>query len=431
VPLNTSHRTSSVAETWKFRLAAWGMQLSERFGLRPTRLEVDDMVQSAQRQCRLENFGDLEWRRPLELLVADLKGSGTQTPVGRFVARRMLMQALTNRLLVTEALRRRPEAAATRLDRPTFVMGLPRTGTTFLHRLLAADPATRAPRFWELRRPAPPASGPDRRPREAMVQLRRLRAAAPGLARIHPTEYEAPEECTLLLLNSLHCKSFVALGPIPEYRRWLEAQDLRPTYAFHRAQLALIFADGPARRPVLKAPTHLYGLEALTTVYPDACCVFMHRDPRESVASYASLLSTYRKLQHDVDHPHALGDEALSMLGEMVHRAMEFRAGADGARCCDVSYQELMRDPWAVVLRVYEHFGWTVSPEAETAIRSAISGDRHRQGAGHKYQGTQFGLTNEKIRNTFADYMDRFLGETVIEPTRSAPPIRTVEGSVG
>ncbi|WP_291084619.1 sulfotransferase family protein, partial [Dietzia sp. UBA5065] len=256
---------------------------------------VDDLHASASRAVGLEDFADGEdrHREALGVLLDSLHTDAGLTPAGSKYWRSVLKGALVARLVAQAGFAADPAQAGVEIERPVVVTGLPRTGTTALHRLLGADPANQGLELWLTEVPGP------RPPRERWEDdptyrgLRDLYAGFmsenPDYGGVHYISADDLEECWQLLRQSLTSVSYECLARLDGYSAWLQGVDWVPAYRRHRRNLQLIGAHDPGRRWVLKNPSHLFALDALLEVYPDAVVVQTHRDPRRSMASMFSL----------------------------------------------------------------------------------------------------------------------------------------------
>jgi hypothetical protein len=296
------------------------------------------------------------------------------------------------------------------------VTGLPRTGTTLLHGLLAQDPASRAPLTWEMMYPSPPprararGAGSDRRARLAERQIRWFHRLSPEFRTIHPTGAVLPEECLVIASHAFVSFQFQTMYDVPSYESWLEQQDLRASYRWHRRFLQHLQWRSPAERWVLKAPAHLFGFAALFDAYPDAGIVLTHRAPLEVVASLASLTAVLRGTFSDDVDPVAVGAEMTGRWSEALFGALRARdAGRVPAeRVVDVLYPELMRDPIGVVDRIYRSFSLELTTEAEARMRAFLAANPKDKSGRHRYTLEEFGLDARRETERFADYTRRF-----------------------
>jgi len=385
-----------------------------RTGVSLVRLDADHLLAAACRRTGLDDYGDAAFREPFERVVRSLDGEARLNLVGRIAARQDLLRLLSNRLRMIDDAKRHPEILAGEIRRPIFVTGLPRTGTTLLHGLLAQDPASRAPLTWEMMYPSPPPRrGSGRRDRRVVLAERQIRwfhRLSPEFRTIHPTGAELPEECLVIASHAFASFQFQTMYDVPSYESWLEQQDLRPSYHWHRRFLQHLQWRSPAERWVLKAPAHLFGFEALFDAYPDAGIVLTHRAPLEVVGSLASLTVSLRGTFSDAVDPVAVGAE----MTQRWHGALAFALQARDAgrvpaeRVVDVLYAELLRDPIGVVDRIYRSFGLDLTPEIEARMRAFLAANPKDKSGRHRYTLAEFGLDAPTESARYGDYARRF-----------------------
>lgn len=378
------------------------------------RLDADRMLATAMRRTGLRDFGDPAFREPLERLLRSIESEARLSLVGRIAAREDLTGMLMNRLLLERDRAEHPEIAQETIRRPLVITGLPRSGSTFLHGLLAQDPASRVPLHWELRFPSPPPRremrDTDPRIARAARQIRVFFFLAPEFRKIHPVGAELPEECVVVLSHAFLSFEFSSTWFVPSYQSWLEKQDLEPAYRYHRRFLQHLQWGHRGERWLLKAPPHLPGLRALFAVYPDADVIMTHRDPLEVVASVASLHAVLRRTFSRAVDPVAVGPEVSAMLAGDIRRGYAARdeGCAPSERFLDVWYSQLMDDPLAVVRRVYRHFDLPLSAEAEERMRAYLSATPKDRHGTHVYSLEQFGLDPGTERARYREYWDRW-----------------------
>jgi hypothetical protein len=378
------------------------------------RLDVDVLLAEARRATRLDDFGPPDIDEPFRRVIASYEHEAGLTLIGRIAARQDTLRLLENRLRMEADRKRHPDIAAVEIRRPLFVTGLPRTGTTLLHGLLAQDPANRVPYTWESMYPSPPPERARHRtdPRIgwAEKQLRWFHRLNPDFRKIHPLAARLPDECLIITSHSFLSFQFQTSHRVPSYQRWLEGLDLVDSYAAHRRFLQHLSWRCAAARWVLKAPAHLYGFRALFQTYPDAGVILTHRDPLEVVASTASLHTTLRSTFSDSIDPADTGAECTRRWADGLTRALRERdAGcAPADRFLDVRYTELVRDPIATVRRVYDHFGYAWTDVFEARMRRFLAQnpkDKHGQ---HRYSLAAFGLDPDEERARYRAYRERF-----------------------
>ncbi len=388
--------------------------LLARGGLALPGLDEEALLARARRTTGLDDFGDPWFRTPLRHLLASLEGEAALTTLGRITARTDLLRLLENRLRIVDAHRRHPEIAAAPITRPLFVVGLPRTGTSILHELLAQDPANRVPMTWEVMHPWPPPERAtyDRDARIAAVDkhLAGVDRLIPGFKSMHPMGAMLPQECVALMQLDFASMIWSTTHRVPTYQAWLDQADMRPLYASHRRQLQYFQWRCPADQWVLKSPGHLWMLDALLAVYPDACIVQTHRDPLSVVASLTSLVSLLRRLASDDIVPEEIGAEWTTLLAAGLERNMASRdrLGLGPDQLFDMQFRELLADEIAMVRRIYAHFGRELSAEAESRMRRFLAENPRDKHGRHRYTLADAGLDVATERRRYARYQERF-----------------------
>ena len=392
---------------------ALGSMLS-RTGLRLVSLDEHDLLDTARRSTGLADFGSDDFLEPLRRLLSCLETEADLTVLGRVAARRDLVGLLINRLRLQEDRTRHPEIAAERIVAPIFIVGLPRTGSTALHHLLAQDPETRAPQAWEVMYPSPPpvlaTYETDPRIERAAKQLRWLDWLAPDFKAIHPVGAQLPLECIAIMSGSFLAARFQTTYNVPSYEEWLNGQDMAPAYAFHRQFLQHLQWQAPGARWVLKAPSHVFSFDTLLTTYPDARIVQTHRDPVTAVASVASLSSVLHRAFSRRREPTRFGHEVANRWTEGLERSLELRRNGQisSERLVDVHHHELVADPMAVVRRIYSQLQLPLTPAALERMEAFLvenPRDRHGQ---HEYTLDTFGLDAQDLARRFKAYSEHF-----------------------
>lgn len=382
--------------------------------LRWPRLDEAALLARARRATGLDDVGDAWFRTPLRALLASLEGEAALTPFGRLIARADLVRLLTNRLRMTDVLARHPDITRAPVARPLFVVGLPRTGTSILHELLAQDPANRVPMSWEVMHPYPPPEratyASDARIAAVEKHLAGVDRVLPGFKAMHPMGAELPQECVALTAHDFASMLFSTTHRVPTYQAWLDAADLRPVYASHRRQLQYLQWRCPAEHWVLKSPGHLWALDALLREYPDAQIVQTHRDPLKVVASLSSLVATLRGMASDAIDRAAIGAEWTARLADGLARATAVRDRWPAAAPApfDVQFADLLRDEIGMVRRIYAHVGRRLSPEAEQRMRAFLAANPRDKHGAHRYTLADAGLDPAVERARYAAYQQRF-----------------------
>ena len=403
--------------------------LGEFLGLLDRPLDADPLIQTARRQTGLSDFGDTAFIGPLTRLLEACSAESSLTIVGRSATKWDIVRFLSNLLIVQDAVVRCPEMIAAPIRQPIFITGLPRSGTTFLHRLMLSDPTNRAPTVWETIAPSPIAGTRERRIARVARQLKAFEWLAPEFRALHPLEATSPQECSEITAHVFRSLRFDTNYHIPSYRNWLDADVARhlPAYRFHKQFLQFLqHQDGqPPPRWVLKCPEHLFALQAILAVYPDARLVFVHRDPVKVLLSQARLTEVLRRPFTRRLDPRTLGTDESRRWLDGTSRMM---AVGDDAGClepvCHVHHMDLISDPVSTVEAVYRHFGMTMEPAMATAIDNYVAA-KPRGGYGeHSYHFEDHGLDEHEERAKFRPYMVRFgvTAETAPPRRRTLPP---------
>jgi hypothetical protein len=344
-------------------------------------LDGEALCAEARRATGLQNFGAPPIEQALSVLVDSLEREAALHRMGRFLMRMHLLDLLKTRLRLVDAWNRPPQEAmeASPIARPIFITGTGRSGSTFLHELLAADPALRAPRVWEVMFPVT-ANEPDRGWRDprignAAMRLWWFRRLSRGADAVYPMRARTPHECVAIHSYCLMSEEFVSSCRVPAYELFLRSSDLVPVYQWERRFLQHLQQNERATRWVLKAPDHVYALEALFSVFPDAMVIQTHRDPLEVLKSSIHLNRVLRGLYGRPDDPIQLAEREARVLAGMADRVTRFRDGRPelAERFLDVNYRELTADPLAVIHRIYARRDLTLTPEATARIRRLVS----------------------------------------------------------
>jgi hypothetical protein len=388
-----------------------------RAGMRAPTLDVASLLKETRLQdARLDAPEDVRYLARLEALLADANGPAQLNFLGRVGIRMQLGKMLRNRLLARRWLALHPQTRATPLERPLFVVGQPRTGTTLLYMLLAQDPQSRAPLAWEVDAPVPPtdpgAGHLDPRYLEFDRKMRGLNSYVPGLEIAHAPVADEPEECYPLLESSALSVTFLLYFAIPEYWEHLTGagpEEVREVYAQFRDGVALMQSRVPGRRWLSKSPAHLPFLDSLLHTFPDAGVVIPHRDPLESIPSLCSLVALTRSAASDHVDPAAIGRVSLDWFVESTRRAEVARAALGNPRILDVAYPRLLDDPIGTVRRLYEQLDYPYSDAFERGMRRWLAANpQHKRGV-HRYSLAQFGLDADHVRAVTDDYRKRYL----------------------
>ena len=383
--------------------------MADALGLLRRPLQVDALLALARRRSGLGEFGDTTFIAPLQRLLAACTDEASLSLVGRMATRWDVVRFLTNLLRFHDAELRDPGVLRQSIEQPIFITGLPRSGTTFLHRLLLQDPGNRAPLVWQTIYPYPPRHGRDARPVRVARQLRAFERLAPEFRALHPLDATSPQECSEITAHVFRSLRFDTTYRIPGYRHWLDQAGHVPAYRFHRRFLQHLQHQAPGGRWVVKCPDHLFALDAIRTVYPDARLVFVHRDPVKVLLSVAKLTEVVRRPFTRRLDPCEIGRQESARWLEGTRRMM---AAGDDAGLPEpiyhVQHTALVTDPVGTVTALYRHFGLAMTHGVAAAVERYV-GERPRGGYGPRdYRFEDHGLDARAEREKFRGYVVRF-----------------------
>ena len=346
----------------------------------------------------------------LEALLQSVQEDAELSFSGRIAAQMDCLRMAGQHLRIEQAIRDAPEILNTEIPSPIFLIGWMRTGTTFVHRLLAQDPDTRTMPYWESMYPVPPSSGKDDRAKELARVLKQLEGISPNYEAIHPMGACEPEECVALFTNIFRTLQYNVQYRVPGYVEWLQGQDPRIAYGQYRQQLQLVQHHRPhGARFALKDPTHSVFLPTILELFPDARFVFTHRDPATTISSLCSLYAYTRALFSDDIDPHALGPELMnSYLPGSLERALEIVDGLPPDRVAHVRHVDVRHDPVATMSQAYRDLGMELTDPARAAMEAMLAAESRKPRDIHIHSPEGFGLTADVIRERLADYCQRF-----------------------
>lgn len=377
-------------------------------------LEEKLLLDKACRRTRRDDFGGDSFLEPFRILLKSFATEADLNFLGRICVQNDILRMLGNRLRLVEDRQRFPAIDDVVIRRPLFITGLPRSGTTFLHALLAQDPAHRVPQVWEVMHPSPPPekAGYHSDPRIAKTQreLKAIDFLMPDLETVHLIGARLPQECIAITSHDFRSHVFESMYYVPSYRAWFDAEDKVPAYEFHRRFLQHLQWRCPGKRWVLKAPSHLLALDALFQVYPDAGIILTHRDPLKVLPSCASFTEVLRRGFTDVIDKKTLGLEVSGRWQEGARLAVgcRDRGNPKSGNFFDVHYLELVENPLSVVKGIYRHFDLELTDAAELAMRRFIAENPKDKGGVHHYSLEEFGLDPKEERRRFQFYLDSF-----------------------
>jgi hypothetical protein len=377
-------------------------------------LKADDLLAAAVKRVGAEDFGDDSFREGLDRLLDSAREEAGHHWLGRVMLQQSIDGFLQNRLKLYRHRAAHPEVAQVPVERPIFIVGLPRTGTTVLFNLLACDPSNRVPSHWETQWPDPPPRretyDTDPRIAEAVTYFGHMDKLAPTLQAIHPVGALLPQECLPILGHAFLGPQFHVAHDVPTYNDWVVQQSHAPAYRFHRHFLQHLGSRFAGERWALKSPAHIGLIDDLLREYPDARIIHTHRDPAKAMPSLGSLIYTVRGLASDSVNPQHVGRQQMDMWGAALDRSVEARRKhADkGAQFFDLQFEEIVADPVAALGRAYAHFDIPFRDDVESRMRRFMTDNPRDKHGHHRYELADFGMELGEIRERFAEYCEAF-----------------------
>ena len=369
---------------------------------------AEELIREAQQQTGFDEFGEPSIREGLEVLL-ETYDRNILDPDGRKRCRERVVMQLATRLKCENAFRTITEIDKQEIVAPIFVTGLPRSGTSALLNLLVAAPENRGVLQWECQFPDP---WPDTKPGEEDFRYPYLVKALDDnrdsdFSKIHYVDADTPEECVLLhayAFNGVQLGFEIMLEP---YRSWLLAQDLVPLYQYQKRQMQMLNWRNPGKQWMLKAPAHMWAVDAILDVFPDARFIWCHREP---VAVTASINSMNRAVMgmyagnHDHIDKSAIGHAVMEWYAMSLEKGLSEREQRDPSLFIDTSQSEFVSQPMAVVEKVYSGFGMELTDAARAAMHAHIDNNPKGKHGKHEYDVAEYGLTREIIEERFAFY---------------------------
>lgn len=373
-------------------------------------LVADQLIEQAQRATGLERFDSETFREGLGILLSDMNRQNIPDQMmPRTVA--ALVEALATRLKITAYHESHPELAKAPIERPVFVFGVPRTGTTLLSNLLAADPNRRSPLTWEIDDPVPPATTAtlynDPRAIARLEQEKAMLAANPEMGKYYRNSAIYPNECIFFMQSEFKTLNWESRGKLPAYKEWLFQVDPTTSYEYHKKFLQVLQSKAPGVWN-LKMPSHALWLDTILKIYPDARFVWTHRDPLTATGSFCSLITLgHRSSVGEVDKEWIAQDMPWQAVLH-ADRIMDFRDKHGEDRIIDVHYADLMRQPIETMRKLYAGLGDEFTPEAQASMQGWIDDNPQGKFGRHEYKLAEFGLTPDGLRKSFERYLSRY-----------------------
>jgi hypothetical protein len=368
------------------------------------RLAEEELLETVSNRLELDDFGDSYFMAGFRCLIESIQNDTELSFLGALLQRLLIEKALENRLRFVEFKKRNPAIFKKNLIPPIIIMGLPRSGTTFLHRLMSQDPRNRGLYLWELIRHVPPPGKVDLRRIIAKAEYQTFKKVSIPLDHIHVIRDNEYEECMWLLSTTFHSGSYYVMAPVYSYAIWCSRVNRFKTYKEYLQFLKIFQAETPGKRLTLKAPVHTGSLMELRKLIPDAIIIQTHRNPLEVYNSSNSLIywahsNVVKKM--DVKK---MAEFNLNLLGNEIDRNLEARK-TNGIKVHDVFYEELLSDPLLVAQKIYHAHGIELNEQTKRKMKAFVRKNPQHKHGNHNYCFDDFGVKKNKVVERFEEYM--------------------------
>ena len=377
-------------------------------------LSANAMIDQAHKDTGVTAFDCDSYREGLDVFVEDFNdgiAKGLYLDSGIERVRADCVKYLSDRLKVWGYLQANPELLERPIERPVFVMGVPRTGTTLMSNLLAADPVRRSPLAWEIDEPVPPATSAtlktDPRALAKLAQEKAMLEAYPEAGKYYRGSAVYPNECVFFMAHDFKTLMIESKGVLPEYKEFIFSCDMTSAYEYHKKFLQLLQQDAPGIWNV-KKPSHSLWLETIFKVYPDARVIWTHRDPFSATGSLCSIISLNHMAHMGRIDNEWLGQDYPWQAAEHANRIMDFRDKFGEDRVIDVHYADLLNDPVGETRKLYAKLGDDWTSEAEAGVQGWVNDNPQDKFGRHEYKLAQYGLSVESLTPIFERYLSRY-----------------------
>ena len=378
-------------------------------------LEPEALLQAAREATGLSDFGEPGFREPFEIFCRSLNEEAELTLLGRLLARSEIQRILQSRLQMQEVFREEPEILEQPIERPVFITGLARSGTTFLHELLWQDPANRVPLLWEMMYPAPLErnSGLNENDPRVLASHREIKIAdeiVPEFSTMHESAGHLPNECIFIFAHEFHTEMWLGQYKVARYLDWISEADKKSLYEAHRRFLQFLQWRHAAEQWILKGPSHLSMLPDLFATYPDAHIVVTHRDPVRGLGSLGSIIAAMISMRSQVVDRRLCIQLQAAASPMMLDQYMKCRDSGElpEEQITDIRYIDLVSNPIETVSGLYERLGRRLGSDAQARMKRWLAAKGSKPAAPHRHRFDDTGLDREVERAKYRAYMQRF-----------------------
>lgn len=378
-------------------------------------LDRENLLEQARQRAGLSDFGDLWFLEPMDQFLDSANREAKLTAGGFAGTTEVIVKGLVSRLRMIEDIRQHPEILDEKVEVAGVILGLPRTGSTIFHRLLASAPGMTALRWFEAQNYAPfpgeEPGNPVERRAYADAMLKGWLELSPELNSIHPLDSEAPDE-EILILGQMFVSTMVeGMTFCPAFTRWLDTYDQSKGHEELKTILKYLQWQDPSRRGkkwILKSPSNLPYAELVANAFPGALLIMTHRDPMDVVPSYVSMEAALYKLSSELTDKE-VGEFWFQRLAGWMRSFMEARARIGEDRFIDIDYRQVAKEPLVQAERVLSRIGIERNEQLEEALTEFLAGNKREQRPAHEYSYDRFGLKEEDILREFGDYRARYI----------------------
>lgn len=374
-------------------------------------MKASELIAKACEETGLGPFENASYHEGLEFLVDQVNQCDAVTERSIEVMEREIVSSLCNRFRVEDYLLRHPEVLEQKIERPVFVFGIPRTGTTITNHLLGADKSRRSLLNWEAVDSIPPPTSAtlysDLRCLNKRKQQEEMLAANPDVVLPHWEWADDPTECIFVLAQDFKALSWESRLPMPGYSKWILETDVSSAYEYHKKVLQILQSQAPGTWN-LKMPSHSVFAETVRKVYPDARLIWTHRDPYQTFASSCSLNRFTQSVTGVDPDPIYIGDNATRRLGAHLRGAMQAKKSLGDDVIYDLYYKDLITDPVAAMEKLYAWLGDDFTPEIRAAMHHWIDTHPQNQFGKHKYTLEEFGQSRDSLEPIFGEYVEQY-----------------------
>ena len=393
------------------KLVNFLIRMGRKAGLKKGELNRDEILDSARKKTGLHDLGNERYVEVLDRLIDNAEKIDI-TPLGRYAIYFLAQRTAMNRLHIENYIKKHPEVEDISLKSPVIIVGFPRTGTTLLQNVLSTGTEYRALYLWELATPYPlhedPKKDREMRIRRVDLPLRLIKIGVPEMTAAHDIGTHTKEECWILLANTLALTNTDIATGLHEWNDWLMAMDRSWVFEEYKRMLQLQAHITPTGIFVLKCPSHLWNLEPILKVFPDACIVWAHRNPVNSIASFASLMGLGRRVFFGRIDTAWVGEMMEGRFHSGAKEVMRLRDRMGDERFYDINFETLIKDIPKAVGSIRDHFGLPHGEKADTAVRAFLERPRKDKPGKHSYSAEQFGLDEKEVVERFKEYIERF-----------------------